>query len=169
MLTQQYVISLPDRLFSEYFMLHACREKSLFQLAINILYILSFQIKLMVLNPEHGFVSDRPLARDDVQLLVDICVQKLSEEYSPSLATLQMQVYFDTNFATRHDIINENRANNKLRTIPLIKEIIDTYTKTKEDHEKLYRKIVVTTATISGLGNPTHLSVLREATGKLII
>jgi hypothetical protein len=123
----------------------------------------------MILNPEHGFISDRPLARDDVQLLVDVCVQKLSEEYSPSLATIQMQVYFDTNFATRHDIIIENRANNKLRTKPLIKEIIDTYTKTKEDLEKLYRKIVVTTATISGLGNPTHLSTLKEATGKLII
>jgi hypothetical protein len=123
----------------------------------------------MVLNPEHGFISDRPLARDDVQLLVDVCVQKLSEEYSPSLATIQMQVYFDTNFATRHDIINENRANIKLRTMPLIKEIIEIYAKTKEDVEKLYHKIVVTTITSSGLGNPTHLSILREATGKFII
>ncbi|XP_033608369.1 cilia- and flagella-associated protein 206 [Cryptotermes secundus] len=123
----------------------------------------AYVIKLMVLNPEHGFISDRPLARDDVQLLVDVCVQKLSEECSPSLATIQMQVYFDTNFATRHDIINENRANIKLRTMPLIKEIIETHAKTKEDLEKLYRKIVVTTATSSGLGNPTNSSILREA------
>jgi hypothetical protein len=123
----------------------------------------------MVLNPEHGFISDRPLARDDVKLLVDVCVQKLSEKYSPSLATIQMQVYFDTNFASRHDIINENRANIKLRTSPFVKEIIETYAKTKEDLEKLHRKIVVTTVISSGLGNPTHLNILREASGKFSI
>lgn len=37
LLAQQYVIiSLLDRLFSEYFILHACRKKSLFQLVIYI-------------------------------------------------------------------------------------------------------------------------------------
>ena len=116
----------------------------------------------MVLNPKHGFISDRPLARDDVQLLVDICVQKLSEELSPSLATIQMQVYFDTNFAPREDIINENHANIKLRTTPLMKEIIEG----NGDLDKLYRKMVVATVVCSGLGNPTHNGVLREATGK---
>lgn len=128
-----------------------------------------FQIKLLVLNPEHGFISDRPLARDDVKLLIDVCVQKLSEKYSPSLATIQMQVHFDTNFASRHDIINDNRASIKFQTAPFIKEIIATYAKTKEDLEKLYRKIVVTTVISSGLGNPTHLNILREATGKFRI
>ncbi|PSN39196.1 Cilia- and flagella-associated protein 206 [Blattella germanica] len=92
----------------------------------------------MVLNPSHGFISDRPLARDDVQLLVDICVQKLSEELSPSLATIQMQVYFDTNFAPREDIINENHTSIKLRTTPLIKEIIESDVKSSDDLEKLY-------------------------------
>jgi hypothetical protein len=124
------------------------------------------QIKLMVLNPEHGFTSDRPLARDDVKLLIDVCVQKLSEKYSPSLETIQMQAYFDTNFTSRHGIINENRANIKLRTAPFIKEIIETCAKSKDDLEKLYRKIVVTTVISSGIGNPTHLNILREATGK---
>ncbi|KDR14041.1 hypothetical protein L798_11954, partial [Zootermopsis nevadensis] len=98
--------------------------------------------------------------------LIDVCVQKLSEKYSPSLATIQMQVHFDTNFASRHDIINDNRASIKFQTAPFIKEIIATYAKTKEDLEKLYRKIVVTTVISSGLGNPTHLNILREATGK---
>jgi hypothetical protein len=129
----------------------------------------SLQIKLMVLNAEHSFISDRPLARDDVQLLVDMCVQKLSEAHSPSLATIQMQVYFDTNFGSRHDIITEHRANIQRHTSNLIKEIIDTYAKTKEDLEKLYRKMVVTTVTSSGLGNPSHPRVLREATGKFNI
>lgn len=128
-------------------------------------HTVSLQIRLMVLNPEHGFISDRPLTRDDVQLLVDVCVQKLSETHSPSLATIQMQVYFDTNFGSRHDIINENRANIQLHTSNLIKEIIETYANTKEDLEKLYRKMAVVTVTSSGLGNPTHPSVLREATG----
>jgi len=125
----------------------------------------SLQIRLMVLNPEHGFISDRPLTEDDVQLLVDVCVRKLSQVHSPSLATIQMQVYFDTNFGSRHDIINENRTNIQLHTSNLIKEIIETYANTKDDLEKLYRKIVVVTVTSSGLGNPTHPSVLKEATG----
>lgn len=119
----------------------------------------------MVLNPEHGFISDRPLTKDDVQLLVDVCVKKLSQAHSPSLATIQMQVYFDTNFGSRRDIINENRTNIQLHISNLIKEIIETYANTKEDLEKLYRKIVVVTVTSSGLGNPTHPRVLKEATG----
>jgi hypothetical protein len=123
----------------------------------------------MVLNPEHGIISDRPLAREDVQLLVDMCVQKLSEEYSPSLAMIQMQVYFDNNFAPRHDMISENRANIKLQITPLVKEIIETYAKTKEDLDKMYRKLVVTTVISSGLGNPSHNSILKEATGKFNI
>nr|CAD7459279.1 unnamed protein product [Timema tahoe] len=126
----------------------------------------SLMIKLMFLNPQHGFISDRPLSREDVQKLIQLCVEKLSEKNSSSLATIKMQVYFDTNSAPREEIISKNCEAIKTSTAPLIKEIIETTAKTKEDLEKLYRKIVVAVIISSGLGNPTNVGVLKESTGK---
>ena len=52
---------------------------------------------------------------------------------------------------------------------PVIREITDSRAKTKEDLESLYRKIVSAILLRSGLGSPTDISVVREATGKFIL
>ena len=48
---------------------------------------------------------------------------------------------------------------------PVIREITDSRAKTKDDLESLYRKIVSAILLRSGLGSPTDISVVREATG----
>jgi hypothetical protein len=51
----------------------------------------------------------------------------------------------------------------------VIREITDSRAKTKEELENLYRKIVSAILLRSGLGSPTDISVVREATGNLLL
>ncbi|XP_067006807.2 cilia- and flagella-associated protein 206 [Anabrus simplex] len=116
----------------------------------------------MVLNPEHGFISDRPLKQDDLFYLVKVCVDKLCETDSPSLETIRLQVYFDSHCKAKGDLVVERHNEIKIRTAPLRKEIMDSTVKSRDDLEKLYRKIVVVSIMTSGLGNPTSASVMKE-------
>ena len=101
-----------------------------------------------------------------------------------------MQVYFDMNYTTRCKIylvkkcslknpitktlynllaefLDEHRRVLESRLQPVIREITDSRAKTKEDLESLYRKIVSAILLRSGLGSPTDISVVKEATGIL--
>lgn len=51
------------------------------------------------------------------------------------------------------------------RLQPVTREITDTRARTREELESLYRKIVSSILLRSGLGSPTDIAVVREATG----
>ncbi len=63
--------------------------------------------------------------------------------------------------------MEEHRRVLESRLQPVIREITDSRAKTKEDLESLYRKIVSAILLRSGLGSPTDISVVREATAAL--
>lgn len=67
------------------------------------------------------------------------------------------------------EFLEEHRRVLESRLQPVIREITDSRAKTKEDLESLYRKIVSAILLRSGLGSPTDISVVREATGKFKI
>ena len=87
---------------------------------------------------------------------------------SPSLDTVKMQVYFDMNYTTRSDFLEEHRRVLESRLQPVIREITDSRARTREELESLYRKIVSAVLLRSGLGSPTDIAVVREATGLLV-
>ena len=94
-------------------------------------------------------------------------MDRLLDVRSPSLDTIKMQVYFDMNYTTRSEFLEEHRRVLESRLQPVIREITDSRAKTKEDLESLYRKIVSAILLRSGLGSPTDISVVREATAAL--
>ncbi len=49
-----------------------------------------------------------------------------------------------------------------------MREITDSRARTREELESLYRKVVSAILLRSGLGSPTDIGVVREATGKLV-
>ena len=53
------------------------------------------------------------------------------------------------------------------RLQPVVREITDSRARTREELESLYRKIVSAVLLRSGLGSPTDIAVVREATGTL--
>ncbi|XP_076471436.1 cilia- and flagella-associated protein 206-like [Babylonia areolata] len=129
--------------------------------------LVAFMVKAVVLDPANEFNVDRTLTKDDVQKLIRLCVERLMDNRSPSLDTVKMQVYFDMNYTTRSDFLEEHRRVLESRLQPVVREITDSRARTREELESLYRKIVSAVLLRSGLGSPTDIAVVREATAAL--
>lgn len=129
--------------------------------------LVAFMVKAVVLDPANEFNVDRTLTKDDVQKLIRLCVVRLLDTRSPSLDTVKMQVYFDMNYTSRSDFLEEHRRVLEARLQPVVREITDSRARTRDELEGLYRKIVSAVLLKSGLGSPTDISVVREATAAL--
>ncbi|XP_048585340.1 cilia- and flagella-associated protein 206-like isoform X2 [Nematostella vectensis] len=125
------------------------------------------KVKAVVLDPDNEFNVDRTLTKDDVQKLIKLCVARLLDSNSPALDTVKMQVYFDMNYTSRSDFLEEHRRVLEQRLSPVIREITDSRARTRDELEALYRKIVSCVLLRSGLGSPTDIGVVREATAAL--
>ncbi|XP_054262893.1 cilia- and flagella-associated protein 206-like isoform X2 [Macrosteles quadrilineatus] len=123
-------------------------------------------MKITIQNPEYDFGSDM-MTRPQIQQLVATCVAKMTDRVGSSSRTIEMQVYFSSNYTTRDEIVVDHRHNVLSRTEPLIAEIKDTGLVTGDDLKNLYRKLVIAITLLSGLGNPSATSVLKEATAAL--
>ncbi|BFY99039.1 hypothetical protein BsWGS_02079 [Bradybaena similaris] len=129
--------------------------------------LVAFMVKAVVLDPENEFNVDRTLTKDDVQKLIKLCVYRLMDSESPALDTIKMQVYFDMNYTTRADFLEEHRRVLESRLLPVTREITDSRARTREELESVYRKMVSAILLKSGLGSPTDIAVVREATAAL--
>jgi len=129
--------------------------------------LVAFIVKAVVLDPDNEFNVDRTLTKDDVQRLINFCVERLSNRKSPSLDTVKMQVYFDMNYTGRREFLDEHKKVLESRLNPVTREITDSRARTREELESLYRKIVSYLLLRSGLGSPTDIGVVREATAAL--
>ncbi|XP_046667640.1 cilia- and flagella-associated protein 206 [Homalodisca vitripennis] len=123
-------------------------------------------MKITMQNPEYEFGAEM-LTRGQIQQLIMTCVSKLTDSIGSSSRTIEMQVYFSSHYATKDEIIMEHRRTVLSRTEPLIAEIKDAVVTSNEDMRHLYRKLVVVITLLSGLGNPTASTVLKEATAAL--
>ncbi|XP_013923876.1 PREDICTED: UPF0704 protein C6orf165 homolog [Thamnophis sirtalis] len=96
-----------------------------------------------------------------------LCVERLLDVKNPSLNTIKMQVYFDMNYTNRVELIREQHRVLDSRLAPVSREITDNRARTREELESVYRKIVSYVLLRSGLGSPTDIKVIREATAAL--
>lgn len=124
-------------------------------------------VKAVVLDPSNGFNMDRTLIKTDVQKLVKLCVARLLDNKNPSLDTIKMQVYFDMNYTSREDFLEEHHRVLESRLGIVSREITDNRASAREELENLYRKIVSYVLLRSGLGSPTDIKIVREATAAL--
>nr|XP_020734794.1 cilia- and flagella-associated protein 206 isoform X4 [Odocoileus virginianus texanus] len=129
--------------------------------------LVAFMVKAVVLDPSNGFNTDRTLTKSDVQKLVKLCVNRLLDSKNPSLDTIKMQVYFDMNYTSREEFLEEHHRVIESRLSSVSREITDSRACAREELESLYRKIVSYVLLRSGLGSPTDLKIVREATAAL--
>nr|XP_060608988.1 cilia- and flagella-associated protein 206 [Anolis sagrei ordinatus] len=129
--------------------------------------LVAFIVKAVVLDPKNGFNVDRTLTKADVQKLIKLSIDRLLDTRNPSLDTIKMQVYFDMNYTNRVELINEQHRVLESRLAPVSREITDNRARTREELESVYRKIVSYVLLRSGLGSPTDIRVIREATAAL--
>ncbi|XP_007104079.2 cilia- and flagella-associated protein 206 isoform X2 [Physeter macrocephalus] len=129
--------------------------------------LVAFMVKAVVLDPSNGFNTDRTLIKGDVQKLVKLCVTRLLDSKNPSLDTIKMQVYFDMNYTSREEFLEEHHRVVESRLSSVSREITDSRACVREELESLYRKIVSYVLLRSGLGSPTDIKTVREATAAL--
>ncbi|XP_044025589.1 cilia- and flagella-associated protein 206 [Siniperca chuatsi] len=127
----------------------------------------AFMVKAVVLDPRNGFNVDRTLTKQDVQKLEELCLDKLMEKCSPSLDTIKMQVYFDMNYTSRSEFLEEIHQVVESRLSPVSREITDSRVKTREELDALYCKIITYILLRSGMGSPTDVNTRQEATAAL--
>ncbi|XP_015983704.1 cilia- and flagella-associated protein 206 isoform X2 [Rousettus aegyptiacus] len=129
--------------------------------------LVAFMVKAVVLDPSNGFNMDRTLIKSDVQKLVKLCVSRLLDSKNPSLDTIKMQVYFDMNYTSREEFLEEHHRVLESRLSSVVREITDNRACAREELESLYRKVVSYVLLRSGLGSPTDIKIVREATAAL--
>ncbi|KAF4099159.1 cilia- and flagella-associated protein 206 [Onychostoma macrolepis] len=129
--------------------------------------LIAFMVKAVVLDPRNHFNVDRTLTKQDVQKLIELCVDRLMDQTSPTLNTIKMQVYFDMNYTPRREFLEVQQKVLQSRLLSLSREITDSRAKTREDLKNLYGKIVSYVIQRSNLGSATDINTVRETTAAL--
>ncbi|CAJ1077515.1 cilia- and flagella-associated protein 206 isoform X1 [Xyrichtys novacula] len=129
--------------------------------------LVAFMVKAVVLDPRNGFNVDRTLTKQDVQKLEELCLDKLTEDCSPSLDTIKMQVYFDMNYTSRREFLEEIHRVMESQLSSVSREIADSRAKTRDEFKALYHKIVTYILLHSGMGSPADDDAVKEATAAL--
>ncbi|XP_053193110.1 cilia- and flagella-associated protein 206 [Scomber japonicus] len=129
--------------------------------------LVAFMVKAVVLDPRNGFNVDRTLTKQDVQKLEELCLDKLTEKCSPSLDTIKMQVYFDINYTSRREFLEEIHRVLESRLSSVSREITDSRVTSRDQLDALYRKIINYILLRSAMGSPTDSNTVKETTAGL--
>uniref|UniRef100_A0A3P8WJR9 Cilia- and flagella-associated protein 206 n=1 Tax=Cynoglossus semilaevis TaxID=244447 RepID=A0A3P8WJR9_CYNSE len=127
----------------------------------------AFMVKAVVLDPRNGFHVDRTLTKEDIKKLEEICLNKLTENCSPSFDTVKMQVYFEMNFSSRREFLEDVHRGLESRLRPVVAEITESRVRTRDQLDSLYRRIVSYIVLRSGMGSPADVHTVKEATAAL--
>ncbi|KAK2572230.1 Cilia- and flagella-associated protein 206 [Acropora cervicornis] len=73
--------------------------------------------------------------------LFQLCVDRLLDNQSPSLDTVKMQVYFDMNYTSRADFLEEHRRVLDQRLQPVVREITDSRARTRDELEAALQSV----------------------------
>ncbi|XP_024936316.1 cilia- and flagella-associated protein 206 isoform X2 [Cephus cinctus] len=123
------------------------------------------KLGLTLLNPEYRLLKDEDPDVLEIKKnkIIKFITDKLHDQSRPSLMTIKIQLYFSKHYSHRDDVIKKHRLSLRQKTSPLVTEICEkNHVMNDQDIEKLYQKILVVVTLLSGLGNPTTASVLRE-------
>jgi len=129
--------------------------------------LVAFMVKAIVIDPTNGLSVERPLTDSDINELIDNSVKLLTDKKSCSLETVKMQVFFDMNYTSREEMLEEHGIVTNRRLTPMSREICDSKARTRNGYDSLYRKMVAYVILASGLGSPTDIVVVRETTAAL--
>ncbi|EPY85528.1 hypothetical protein CB1_000371020 [Camelus ferus] len=121
--------------------------------------VLMSWVKAVVLDPSNGFNTDRMLLKSDVQKLVKVIIQQFSN--------LELFTCNSKYSACVGEFLEEHHRVIESRLSSVSREITDNRACVREELESLYRKIVSYVLLRSGLGSPTDIKIVREATAAL--
>ncbi|XP_054900482.1 cilia- and flagella-associated protein 206 isoform X2 [Poeciliopsis prolifica] len=129
--------------------------------------LVGFMVKAVVLNPTNGFDVDHTLSEEDVQRLKQLCLEKLTEETSPGLDTIKMQLYFEMNYASRHEFLAEIHRILEFKLSGVCREITDNRAKSRDDFHTLYHQIITYILLRSAIGSPANFNCVQDTNAAL--
>ncbi|XP_017889336.1 cilia- and flagella-associated protein 206-like [Ceratina calcarata] len=122
--------------------------------------IVSFLLSLLQLNPAYEV---KPDDEESNEKIVKAVTDKICDQDKPSLTVLKSQLYFAKHYHGTAETVKRHRLRLHMKTGPMVAEICQTEKIANlQEAEKLYQKMLVVITILSGLGNPTVPSVLRE-------
>ncbi|XP_034017570.1 cilia- and flagella-associated protein 206-like isoform X2 [Thalassophryne amazonica] len=129
--------------------------------------LVAFMVKAVVMDPRNRFNPEQTLTNQDIQRLEEVCLDKLMEKCSPSLSTIKMQVYFDTNYLPRREFLEEKRRLLESRLSAVTRDITDSKARTQDQLQALYAKIISYILVHSGTDSPGAHIAMQEAAAAL--
>ncbi|KAK4475302.1 hypothetical protein MN116_002370 [Schistosoma mekongi] len=127
----------------------------------------AFIVKAVVLDPDAGFLPDQPLDKEDIRKLIKLCVDRITDQGSPSIDTIKMQVFFELNHPKKEEFLNEHHRILEKRLEPILREVMESRAKLREELEATYQNIISALLLRSGLGSLTNMEVIRETAAAL--
>ena len=129
----------------------------------------AFTIKAVVLSPRHACLLENLRRETDGDQLVALCVRRLTAQHSPAAQLIRMQVFFETSYMSRGDVLADHGRTVQSRLAPVLEDIVSAAAvgANRQQLETTYRRIVALTVLVHGLGEPSQDAVEREATAAL--
>ncbi|MEQ2241047.1 hypothetical protein ILYODFUR_021425, partial [Ilyodon furcidens] len=93
---------------------------------------------------------------------LELCLDKLTKEYSPGLDTIKMQLYFDMNYTSRSEFLGEIHRVLESKLSKVSREITDSRAKSGDDFQTLYHQIITYILLRSAMGSPTDFSCVQD-------
>ncbi|XP_008205959.1 cilia- and flagella-associated protein 206-like isoform X1 [Nasonia vitripennis] len=122
----------------------------------------AFLVSLVSLSSTYRADDGEDETSNETKILASV-IEKLLDQSGPSLATLKLQFHFAKHYRDRESIIKKHRTKLASKTSPLVKEICEVNKlENAREIERLYQKMLVVITLLSGLGNPTIPTILRE-------
>jgi len=90
------------------------------------------------------FSLDKQIVGDDINELINRCIERLLEQDSPSLETIKMQVAFDSSYLHQEEKMNKQRQNRQAQNKELQRAIVNVRPQNANDYDaltSLYRSI----------------------------
>eukprot|EP00656_Telonema_subtile_P007521 TRINITY_DN13528_c0_g1_i2.p1 TRINITY_DN13528_c0_g1~~TRINITY_DN13528_c0_g1_i2.p1 ORF type:complete len:444 (-),score=119.86 TRINITY_DN13528_c0_g1_i2:113-1444(-) len=121
-------------------LVRTCREKK-----IDVSETLAaFMARAVILDRPEQFTPDKPLNAEDIEALIEICVERLGQADSPDLETVRLQVAYDTQYFTECNNIEKANLARENQCDDILTDIVNLKTRGDSDFEgltELYRRI----------------------------
>ena len=129
----------------------------------------AFTIKAMLVSPRHSCLLETLRRETDGDRLVALCVRRLTARHSPAAQLVRMQVFFETSYMSRGEVLADHGRTVESRLTPVLEDIVSASAAgaSQQHLETTYRRIVAFTVLVHGLGEPCDDAVEREATAAL--
>lgn len=128
--------------------------------------IVKYVVYLYSLHPYDGINFSEKPKRLEVEQFVQKCISKFSDFDNPEVKTMNLQYEF-FNMMTLEDVKKKFDETIESRLAGMIKEIYEATSKTDEELDKIFGKLVIYITVLHRIGNPSDSKVMEASTNAL--